>query len=223
MAPEKFIDNEYLSKAIGVGTNEDANSHLKKMGIDFSYSKPESVIAFLLKAVTKENDLVLDFYLGSGTTCAVAHKMGRRYIGVDQMDYIETISIERMKKVIDGEQGGVSDQMNWQGGGSFVYCELAKLNQNYVDAIEEATTDEELTKLYADILKTGFISYKVNPKDIDVNSDEYIKLSIGDKKRLLMELLDKNQLYINYCDIDDETFGISEEDKAFTRSFYGEV
>lgn len=128
-----------------------------------------------------------------------------------------------MKKVIDGEQGGVSDQMNWQGGGSFVYCELAKLNQNYVDAIEKAMTDEELTKLYADILETGFISYKVNPKDIDVNSDDFIKLSIDDKKRLLMELLDKNQLYVNYCDIDDETFDISEEDKAFTKSFYGEV
>lgn len=223
MAPEKFIDNEYLTKTIGVGTNEDANSHLKKMGIDFSYSKPESAIAFLLKAVTKESDLVLDFYLGSGTTCAVAHKMGRRYIGVDQMDYIETITVERMKKVIGGEKGGISKDVNWQGGGSFVYCELAKLNQNYVDSIEKATTDEELTKLYGDILETGFISYKVNPKDIDVNSDEYIKLSIGDKKRLLMELLDKNQLYVNYCDIDDETFKISEEDKAFTRSFYGEV
>lgn len=223
MAPEKFIDNEYLSKTIGVGTNEDANSHLKKMGIDFSYSKPESAIAFLLKAVTKESDLVLDFYLGSGTTCAVAHKMGRRYIGVDQMDYIETITVERMKKVIGGEKGGISKDVNWQGGGSFVYCELAKLNQNFVDAIEKATTNEELTKLYGEILETGFISYKVNPKDIDVNSDEYIKLSIGDKKRLLMELLDKNQLYVNYCDIDDETFKISEEDKAFTRSFYGEV
>ena len=89
--------------------------------------------------------------------------------------------------------------------------------------MEEATTDEELTKLYADILETGFISYKVNPKDIDVNSDEFIKLTIDDKKRLLMELLDKNQLYVNYCDIDDETFDISEEDKAFTKSFYGEV
>lgn len=80
-----------------------------------------------------------------------------------------------------------------------------------------------MTKLYADILETGFISYKVKPKDIDVKSDDFIKLSIEDKKRLLMELLDKNQLYINYCDIDDETFGISEEDKAFTKSFYGEV
>lgn len=223
MAPEKFIDNEYLSKAIGVGTNEDANSHLKKMGIDFSYSKPESVIAFLLKAVTKENDLVLDFYLGSGATCAVAHKMGRRYIGIDQMDYIETIAVERMKKVIDGEQGGISKDVNWQGGGSFVYCELAKLNQNFVDEIEKAITDEELTKLYADILETGFISYRVNPTDIDTNSEDFIKLSIDDKKKLLMELLDKNQLYVNYCDIDDETYGISEEDKAFTKSFYEEV
>ena len=139
------------------------------------------------------------------------------------MDYVDSIILHRLKRVIESEQGGISQAVNWQGGGSFVYCELAKLNQNYVDSIEKATTDEELTKLYADILKTGFISYKVKPKDIDVNSDEYIKLSIGDKKRLLMELLDKNQLYVNYCDIDDETFGISEEDKAFTKSFYGEV
>ena len=139
------------------------------------------------------------------------------------MDYLHTVSIPRLQKVIKGEQTGISEDVNWQGGGSFVYCELAKLNQNYVDAIEKATTDEELTKLYADIIETGFISYKVNPKDIDVNSDEYIKLSIDDKKRFLMELLDKNQLYVNYCDIDDETFGISEEDKEFTRSFYGEV
>lgn len=131
--------------------------------------------------------------------------------------------LRRLDKVIDGEQSGVSKRNNWQGGGSFVYCELAKLNQNFVDKIEKATTDEDLTKLYADILETGFISYKVNPTDIDTNSEDFIKLSIDDKKKLLMELLDKNQLYVNYCDIDDETYGISEEDKAFTKSFYEEV
>lgn len=223
MAPEKFIEENYLSKAIGVGTNEDASSHLKKMNIDFSYSKPESVVAFFLKAVTKENDLVLDFFLGSGTTAAVAHKMGRKYIGVDQMDYIEDVAVERLKKVINGEKGGISQMVNWQGGGSFIYCELAKLNQNFVDVIEKATTDDELSKLYANILETDFISYKVNPKDIDTNSEDFIKLSIDDKKKLLMELLDKNQLYVNYCDIDDETYKISEEDKAFTKSFYGEI
>lgn len=185
--------------------------------------KSEKLIERIIKAHTNEGDIVLDFFGGTGTTAAVAHKLHRQYIVCEQLGKHIDIMLRRLDKVIDGEQSGVSKRNNWQGGGSFVYCELAKLNQNYIDAIEKATTNEELTKLYGEILETGFISYKVNPKDIDVNSDEYIKLSIGDKKRLLMELLDKNQLYVNYCDIDDESFKISEEDKAFTRSFYGEV
>lgn len=185
--------------------------------------KSEKLIERIINAHTNEGDIVLDFFGGTGTTAAVAHKLHRKYIVCEQLDKHIDIMLRRLDKVIDGEQSGVSKRNNWQGGGSFVYCELAKLNQNYVDAIEKATTDEELTKLYGEILETGFISYKVNPKDIDVYSDEFINLSIDDKKRLLMELLDKNQLYVNYCDIDDETFGISEEDKAFTKSFYGEV
>ncbi len=182
--------------------------------------KSEKLIERIIKAHTNEGDIVLDFFGGTGTTAAVAHKLHRQYIVCEQLDKHIDIMLRRLDKVIDGEQSGVSKRNNWQGGGSFVYCELAKLNQNYIDAIEKATTNEELTKLYGEILETGFISYKVNPKDIDVNSDEYIKLSIGDKKRLLMELLDKNQLYVNYCDIDDESFKISEEDKAFTREAF---
>ena len=222
MAPEKFIDEVYLSKAIGVGTNEDANSHLKRLGIDFPYSKPESVVAFLLKAITKENDLILDFFLGSGTTTAVAHKMGRRYIGVDQMDYIETVAVERMKKVIEGDRGGISEKFNWQGGGSFVYCELAKLNQKYAARIQSAETDSDIMSVWQDMLSTGFISCKVDPSDIDMEYVVFSELSREDQKRFLMELLDKNQLYVNYCDMEDETFAVSKEDKAFTNSFYGE-
>lgn len=188
-----------------------------------SGQKPEALLQRIIDAVTEKGDIVLDFFAGSGTTCAVAHKLKRKYIGIEQMDYVDSIILHRLRKVIEGEQGGISQDVNWQGGGSFVYCELAKLNQNFVDAVEKATTDEELTKLYNDILKTEFISYKVNPKDIDTNSEDFIKLSIDDKKKLLMELIDKNQLYVNYCDIDDETYGISEEDKAFTKSFYEEV
>ena len=71
--------------------------------------------------------------------------------------------------------------------------------------------------------KTGFISSKINPNDIDTEADDFKALSLDDKKKLLMELLDLNQLYINYCDIDDETFAVSDADKAFTKSFYGEV
>lgn len=210
------------------GQNQDATDELRKIfeinddSKIFDNPKPELLINNILKVSTNENEIVLDFFLGSGTTAAVAHKLNRKYIGIDQMDYIDNVAVERLKKVIYGEQSGISKAVNWQGGGSFVYCELAKLNQNYVDAIEVAKTNEELSKIYADILNTGFISYKVNPKDIDTNSDDFQNLSLENKKKLLMELLDKNQLYVNYCDIDDETFGISEEDKSFTKSFYGE-
>ncbi len=222
MAPEKYIDEEYLSKAIGVGTNEDASSHLKKMGIDFSYSKPESVVAFLLKATTKENDLILDFFLGSGTTASVAHKMGRRYIGIDQMNYIEDVAVERLNQVIKGEEGGISQMVQWQGGGSFVYCELAQLNDKYLEAITKAENDEQLKSVWLEIAKNGFISSYVSPKEIDPNADDFKSLSFDDKKRLFLALLDKNMLYVNYCDIDDETYDISEADKAFTNSFYKE-
>lgn len=184
--------------------------------------KPEKLIKQIFELATEEGDTVLDYHLGCGTTCAVAHKMGLKYIGCEQLDYGKNDSIVRLNNVINGDASGISKAVNWQGGGSFVYCELAKLNQNYVDVIEKVTTDKELIKLYSDILNTGFISYKVNPKEIDTNSDDFQNLSLDNKKKLLMELLDKNQLYVNYCDIDDETFCISDKDKSFTKSFYGE-
>lgn len=90
--------------------------------------------------------------------------------------------------------------------------------------VESDASTKTVAKMEPIFLPLGVqLELAICAKDIDVKSDDFIKLSIEDKKRLLMELLDKNQLYINYCDIDDETFGISEEDKAFTKSFYGEV
>lgn len=181
----------------------------------FSYPKSLYTVKDTIHMLTDSDggDIVLDFFGGSGTTGHAVVELNkedggnRQFILCEQMDYIHTVTTTRVQKILSRKD-------------SFVYCELAKLNQNYVDAIEEATTDEELTKLYSDILETGFISYKVNPKDIDTKSEDFIELSIEGKKKLLMELLDKNQLYVNYCDIDDETYGISEEDKAFTKSFY---
>ena len=82
---------------------------------------------------------------------------------------------------------------------------------------------EALWKIWIEMKQTGFISFYINPKDIDDSVSEFSALSLENQKRMLMELLDKNQLYVNYCDIDDESFGISEKDKAFTKSFYGEV
>ncbi len=192
-------------------------------GVDIEGGKkPEQLIKFFLDYFSDEGDLVLDFFGGSGTTAAVAHKMNRRYITCEQMDnQIEMIK-SRLSSVIAGEKTGISSDVDWQGGGSFVYCELAKLNQTIVEEIEAAANDAVLSDIYGRMLKSGFISYKVNPAEIDAAADDYATLSMEDKKRFLMEILDKNLLYVNYCDIDDEEFGISEEDKAFTRSFYRE-
>ena len=184
--------------------------------------KPEALIQRIFEMSTDEGDIVLDFHLGTGTSAATAHKMKRKYIGVEQLDSQIDIIIKRLNKVIDGETAGISKATNWQGGGSFVYCELAKLNQTIVEEIEAATDDATLSDIYGRMVKSGFISYKVNPADIDAATDDYVALSLDAKKRFLMEILDKNLLYVNYCDIDDEEFGISDEDKAFTRSFYRE-
>lgn len=184
--------------------------------------KSEKLIERIIRAHTDVGDIVLDFFGGTGTTGAVAMKMGRRFIMCEQLEKHIDIAIRRLEKVIDGEQSGVSKRNNWQGGGSFVYCELAKLNQNFVDRIETAT-DGELVDIWNDMLVIGFISCKVNPSEIDMTDNDFSNLSLDDKKRFLMELLDKNQLYVNYCDIEDETFAVSEEDKAFTNSFYGEM
>lgn len=220
MAPEKFIEDQYLSKAIGVGTNEDASTHLKNMGINFTNSKPESIVAFFLHAITTEGDLVLDFFLGSGTTCAVAHKTKRRYIGVDQMDYIQTETIKRMQKVIEGEQGGVSKAVGWQGGGSFVYCELAKANDKFADEIEQAETTEQLKDIWGRMKATDYLNYKVDIKEVDANAESFDGLSLEDQKRFLIECLDKNLLYVALSDIDSNEYGVTEEDRRLTREFY---
>lgn len=220
MAPEKYFDEQYLSKAIGVGSNEDASTHIKQMGLEFSFSKPESVVAFFIKSITVEKDIVIDFFLGSGTTAAVAHKMNRRYIGIDQMDYIEDTACNRLTKVIEGEQGGISKSVNWQGGGSFVYCELAKANQQFADDIEHASSSEELVTIWEQMQETGFLSWKVNLKEINANADDFTTLAIEDQKRFLIECLDKNLLYIPYSEIDNAEFGISENDKKINNQFY---
>ena len=118
--------NEYddLNSIAIVSYSGESVSKMLKIENDIKGQKSEKLIERIIKNSTMEGDTILDFHLGSGTTAAVAHKMGRRYIGIEQMDYIEDIVVERLKKVINGEQGGISKAVNWQGGGSFVYCEL---------------------------------------------------------------------------------------------------
>ena len=187
--------------------------------------KTEKAIKRLIELFTfHDNDIILDFFVGSGTTAAVAHKMGKRYIGVEQMDYIDNVTVKRLRAVIENaDKKGVTKATNWQGGGSFVYCELAKLNQTIVEEIETANDTETLTTTWEKMKKSGFISYKVDPTAVDEAAEDFAALSLDDQKKFLMEILDKNLLYVNKCDMDDAEFGISDSDKAFTKSFYKEA
>jgi adenine-specific DNA-methyltransferase len=159
---------------LDAGSNDEASQHLKELfeGMDvFSNPKPEKLIQRIINITTNEGDIVLDYHLGSGTTAAVAHKMNRRYIGIEQMGYIETIAVERLKKVIEGEQGGISKAVGWNGGGSFVYAELKT-----IDDFNEADT-------------------------------------IG--------RLNDNMRYLPLGEIDDESYGVSEDEKTLNKQFYG--
>ena len=189
----------------------------------FSYPKNELLMQRIIEYTTKEADIVLDFHLGSGTTAAVAHKMGRQYIGIEQMDYAETLPVERLNKVIAGEQGGISESVNWQGGGDFIYCELMPYNQTYIDKIQTARSSEELVALWRDIAENAFLNWYANPEVPEAAINDFIAIDDLEKqKQLLAELLDKNQLYVNLSEIEDADFGVSEEDKVLNKAFYGE-
>lgn len=186
----------------------------------FESPKPESLLERILKISTQEGDIVLDFHAGSGTTGAVAHKMGRQYILVEQMDYIENITLERLKKVIAGEQGGVSKAVNWQGGGDFVYLELKKLNQLFIDKITKAIDTNELILIKQEILEKGFIDYKLDVNNLKKDDKDFSELTLEEQKEFLKTILDKNQLYVNYSEREDTLFNCTEEEIQISEDFY---
>ena len=183
--------------------------------------KPEALIAYLMEIFTRPGDWVLDAFAGSGTTAAVALKLGRRFLCIEQMDYAETLTKARICGVLRGEENGVLPESGWRGGGSFLYCRLAKLNEALAEEIA-AAGPEDLPDLCRRMVKTGFISSRVTRAGLREAEADFAALSPQEQKRFLLELLDKNQLYVNLCDLEDEEFAVSPEDRAFNRSFYGE-
>jgi adenine-specific DNA-methyltransferase len=193
----------------------------------FKTQKPEILIKRIIEASSNENDIVLDFCLGSGTTAAVAHKMGRQYIGIEQLDYRKNDSISRLQKVINGDQSGISKVVSWQGGGDFIYCELMKYNEAFMDKIQAVKTSEELVELWKNIAENSFLNWYVNPEMPEEAVNDFIEIGktengLDKQKKLLAELLNKNQLYVNLSEIDDADFNVSDGDKKLNQSFYGE-
>lgn len=208
------------------GQNQDATDELRKLfnvhddTKPFETPKPEMLLHNLISSCTKERDIVLDFFSGSGTTQAVAHKLKRQYIGIDQLDYLNTVLVERLKLVIEGEQGGVSSLANWSGGGEFIYFELKKYNQTFVEKIQEAESTDRLLLLWNEMKSKSFLNYNIDIKKQEAHIEEFKKFSLSKQKQHLIEILDKNQLYVNLSSLNDEQFEISLEDKQITQDFY---
>lgn len=204
-----------------VGDSQEGKREIKTLfpeGEVFGTPKQERLLQRIITLGSNKGDIVLDFTVGSGTTAAVAQKMGRRWIGIEQMDYIDTIAKERLKKVIAGERGGISKSVNWQGGGSFVYLELKKYNEDYKERIVAAETAAELDTIRDDMLRNAFLKFWVNRKDL--NRDWYDE-EINERKVDLINMLDENQLYLNYADMNDAKYSVTADEKVLTDRFYG--
>ena len=203
--------------------------------------KPELLLEFIISKFSGMGDIVLDYHLGSGSTCAVAHKMGCQYLGIEQLDYGRNDSIARLKNVIGKrkkdslfeeytgyDKSGISKSVNWQGGGDFIYCELMKYNEAFMDKIQAAKTSKELVKIWENIAKNSFLNWYVNSEMPEEAINDFIEIGKAEKglnkqKKLLAELLNKNQLYVNLTEIEDKDFAVSNKDKELNRSFYGEA
>ncbi|EPA4342092.1 DNA methyltransferase, partial [Campylobacter upsaliensis] len=183
--------------------------------------KPEALLQRIIEISTNENDLVMDFFAGSGTTLAVAMKMKRQFIGIEQMDYIESITKERLKKVINGEQGGISKAVDWQGGGSFIYAELMPLNAIYKERIKNINDEKELEKLYNDLESKAFLDYRIDLDSI-LKDKEFKELDLQNKQEALLKILDSNMDYVLYGDIEDKDYAISDETIELNKIFYGD-
>jgi len=231
---KSYVSSDFINQAM----DELLKDMVNKKGTDeivelfgrkaFSYPKNELLIQRIIEYTTKENDIVLDFHLGSGTTAAVAHKMSRQYIGIEQMDYIETIPVERLKKAVAGVANGISESVGWQGGGDFIYCELMKYNEAFMERIQAAKTSKELLKIWREMAEGSFLNWYVNPAVPEEAIKDFEAIGKTDngfekQKKLLAELLDKNQLYVNLSEIDDTDFKVSKEDKVLNKAFYGEA
>lgn len=183
--------------------------------------KSEKLIERIINAHTEPGDIVLDFFGGAGTTAAVAHKMGRQYICCEQLDKHVDIEMRRLQKVIAGDQSGISKNVGWTGGGSFVYCNLKNDANQFREKVERAD-EQQLDGLLDKLLHSSFLSYRIDPQQHNIKLSDFRKLSTVDKKRVLCDLINNNMLYLNYSDIEDATYEISDSDKAHNREFYGE-
>lgn len=203
----KYDANEYGTKIVRRLVPENKFSFPKSL-----YNVKDCVYA----VVGNDKDaIILDYHAGSGTTAHAVLELNkedggnRKFIMCEQMDYVETVTSKRVQRVI--EQNG-SDE--------FVYLELKKYNQTFIEQIEEAKDTEALLQIWEQMKAKSFLNYNVDIKKQDEHLEDFKALSLAEQKQHLCELLDKNQLYVNLSSLNDADFACTEDEKKVTKDFY---
>jgi len=211
-------------RTVWIDPRYDANEYGTKIvkslvpNCEFDFPKSLYNVYDCIYAVVAQdrNAIILDFFAGSGTTAHAVLELNkkdggnRQFILCEQLDYVEAVTVERVKRVTENNHRG-----------AFTYCELLQWNGRYTDQIGAAQSAEELETLWEKMREQAFLSYKVDYAHFDEHAEEFARLSLTDQKRFLLEVLDKNQLYVNLSEIDDTDYQVSEEDKRLNRQFYG--
>lgn len=181
--------------------------------------KPEKLLNRIITLLTNEDDIILDAFLGSGTTAAVAHKLGRRYIGIEigeeQIEMIKT----RLNGVINGDMKGISKDIDWRGGGEFTYTEIKKIGHRYLSILDSFSIydDSKLNEIFSKIQSELFANYSINFNDILTKEVDFEKLSHENKILFLKTFLTENHIfYTNYVTTDDS----AKFEDTFNNSFY---
>src|SRR5699024_66810 len=115
---------------------------------------------------------------------------------------------------------GISKSIHWQGGGSFVYAELYSLNEEFLHDIQDCRNSEELEIIVEKMKKSAYLNFKVDLEKVTTENSNFQELLLEEQKNVLIQVLDMNQLYLNYSEIEDSQYGISDSTKAFNHSFY---
>jgi len=162
----------------------------------------------------------LDFFSGTGTTGSTSLKMSRQFIMIEQIDSQVQKMIKRINITLKGDPTGISKEVNWKGGGDFIYCELMEYNEEVINKIQKAKKTEDLIKIWGEMCEKYFLNYDVDIKKFNENKGEFKKLTIEKQKKLLIEMLNKNQLYVHLSEINDSQFKVNKEDKELNKKFY---
>ena len=209
----------------GVGSLNSAKKEIaelyncKEDEIPFDTPKPVLLLQEIFRAVTNKDDIILDYHAGSGTTAHAVLELNkedggnRKFIMIEQMDYINTVTCPRVQKVMEKEN--IDD--------SFIYFELAKWNETAKEKILECESFDELIKFFDEMYERYFLNYNLKIKEFRekvIHEEEFKKLSLDEQKKMFIAMLDNNQMYVNKTEMADKKFGISEEDQKLTLQFY---